>query len=81
MQEAKGEVAMAVTEYGTTYYSSADLTHEAKSAATGHLCPECNRQLRVSSWELAVGASHTPALMVHTRCPRHDYYLTLGHVI
>ena len=81
MQEAKREVTMATTEYGTTYYSSADLTHEAKSAAAGHLCPECNRQLRVYKWELAVGGSHGPALMVHTRCPRHDYYSTLGHAI
>lgn len=72
---------MAKTEYGTTYYSPADLTAEATSTAKGHQCPECQRQVRVSKWELAIGGSHTPALMVHTRCPVHDYYLTLGCAI
>ena len=68
---------MATTENGTTYYTSADLTREARATAKGHKCPECQRQLRAYNWELALGKSHSPSLMVHTKCPDHLYYVTL----
>ena len=72
---------MATTEHGTTYYSSADLTREARATAKGHKCPECQREVRAYNWELALGKSHEPCLIVTTKCRHHDYYLTLGCAI
>lgn len=55
----------------TTYYSQEDLQKEAKWLATQSHCVDCDKPMKLMSWEIAIHEQGRVALVAKITCKTH----------